>query len=122
MPSLDDDNNPELKDFSRRFWWTLPFTVIVTILAMFGPQLGWFSMGVQTWIELVLSIAVVLWAGQPFFVRGWQSIVNRSPNKWTLVGLGTGAACVASDGAAMGAGAVAETLREVGRGSVSLGA
>src|SRR3546814_15813592 len=76
MPSLDDDN-PELKDFTRRFWWTLPFTIIVTVLAMFGHQLGWFSMTAQTWIELVLSIPVVLWAGQPFFVRGWQSVINR---------------------------------------------
>src|SRR5690625_6484149 len=54
MPSLDDDN-PELKDFSRRFWWTLPFTIVVTGLAMFGPQLGWFDITAQTWIELVLS-------------------------------------------------------------------
>jgi len=59
MPSLEDDN-PELDDFSRRFWWTLPFTVIVTVLAMFGPQLGWFEMATQTWIELVLSLPVVL--------------------------------------------------------------
>src|SRR5690554_6838845 len=91
MPSLEDDN-PELDDFSRRFWWTLPFTVIVTVLAMFGPQFGWFEMRIQTWIELVLSTPVVLWAGLPFFVRGWQSVVNRSPNMWTLIGLGTGAA------------------------------
>jgi len=118
MPSLDDDNNPELKDFSRRFWWTLPFTVIVTILAMFGPQLGWFSMGVQTWIELVLSIPVVLWAGQPFFVRGWQSIVNRSPNMWTLIGLGTGAAFIYSTVATIAPGIFPETFMSMGRVSV----
>jgi Cu+-exporting ATPase len=68
---------------------------MVTILAMFGHRLGWFDMA-QSWVELVLSLPVVLWAGWPFFVRGWQSIVNRSPNMWTLIGLGTGAAFVYS--------------------------
>jgi Cu+-exporting ATPase len=96
MPSLDDDENPELKDFQRRFWWTLPLTAIVTVLAMFGHQLGWFGMATQSWVELVLSIPIVLWAGWPFFARGWQSVVNRSPNMWTLIGLGTAAAFVYS--------------------------
>lgn len=48
LPSLEDDDNPELKDFSRRFWWTLPLTVIVTVLAMFGHQLNLFTMATQT--------------------------------------------------------------------------
>jgi len=114
MPSLDDDN-PELKDFSRRFWWTLPFTIVVTVLAMFGPQLGWFDITAQTWIELVLSLPVVLWAGQPFFVRGWQSIVNRSPNMWTLIGLGTGAAFIYSTIATVAPGIFPETFQTMGR-------
>src|SRR5690625_3628547 len=117
MPSLDDDN-PELKDFSRRFWWTLPFTIVVTVLAMFGPQLGWFDITAQTWIELVLSLPVVLWAGQPFFVRGWQSIVNRSPNMWTLIGLGTGAAFIYSTVATIAPGIFPETFMSMGRVSV----
>src|SRR5690554_3594488 len=117
MPSLEDDN-PELDDFSRRFWWTLPFTVIVTVLAMFGPQLGWFEMATQTWIELVLSLPVVLWAGQPFFVRGWQSVVNRSPNMWTLIGLGTGAAFVYSTVATVAPGIFPESFMSMGRVSV----
>lgn len=96
MPSLDDGENPELKDFQRRFWWTLPLTAIVTVLAMSGHQLGWFGMATQSWVELVLSIPIVLWAGWPFFARGWQSVVNRSPNMWTLIGLGTAAAFVYS--------------------------
>ncbi len=95
MPSLDDEN-PELVDFQHRFWWTLPLTVIVTLLAMFGHSLGWFDMAAQSWIELVLSLPVVLWAGWPFFVRGARSIVHRSPNMWTLISLGTGAAFVYS--------------------------
>ncbi|MXS85561.1 heavy metal translocating P-type ATPase [Nitrosomonas sp. HPC101] len=118
MPSLDDDDNPELKDFSRRFWWTLPLTVIVTVLAMFGPQLGWFNMTTQTWIELVLSVPVVLWAGQPFFVRGWQSIVNRSPNMWTLISLGTGAAFIYSTIATIAPDIFPEAFRSMGRVSV----
>ncbi len=114
MPTLDDDN-PELEDFSRRFWWTLPFTVVVTILAMFGPQLGWFDITTQTWVELVLSVPVVLWAGLPFFVRGWQSVVNRSPNMWTLIGLGTGAAFVYSTLATVAPGIFPETFMSMGR-------
>jgi Cu+-exporting ATPase len=62
---LDEEDNHELKDFQHRFWWTLPFTVIVTVLAMFGHRLGWFDMKVQTWAELVLSLPVVLWTGGP---------------------------------------------------------
>ena len=93
---LDEEDNSELKDFQRRFWWTLPLTVVVTILAMFGHRLGWFDMKTQTWVELVLSLPIVLWAGLPFFSRGWQSLANRSPNMWTLIALGTGAAFVYS--------------------------
>ncbi|WP_217430667.1 copper-transporting P-type ATPase [Duganella vulcania] len=96
VPELDADENPELRDFSRRFWWTLPLTVVVTVLAMFGHRLGVFEMRTQTWVELGLSIPVVLWAGWPFVVRAAQSIVHRSPNMWTLIGLGTGAAFVYS--------------------------
>ncbi|MBI2725841.1 MAG: heavy metal translocating P-type ATPase [Rhodocyclaceae bacterium] len=92
LPELEEEDNPELKDFQRRFWWTLPLTVVVTVLAMFGHQLNWFDMARQSWIELVLSLPIVLWAGWPFFARGWQSVLNRSPNMWTLIGLGTGAA------------------------------
>jgi Cu+-exporting ATPase len=92
LPELENDNNPELRDFQRRFWWTLPLTAGVFVLAMFGHRLQWMDMSVQSWVELVLSIPIVLWAGWPFFSRGWQSVMNRSPNMWTLIGLGTGAA------------------------------
>jgi Cu+-exporting ATPase len=96
LPSLDDDENPELVDFSRRFWWTLPFTVVVTVLAMGGHWAGWFEPRTQTWIELVLSLPVALWAGWPFYERGVKSVINRSPNMWTLIGLGTSVAFVYS--------------------------
>jgi Cu+-exporting ATPase len=92
MPNLNDEESPELADFKQRFIWTLPLTIIVTILAMVGHRLQWFEMATQSWIELVLSLPIVLWAGWPFFVRGFQSVVNRSPNMWTLIGLGTAAA------------------------------
>jgi P-type Cu+ transporter len=92
LPSLEEDDNTELQDFQRRFWWTLPLTAVVFVLAMFGHRLQWLDMARQSWLELVLATPIVLWAGWPFFVRGWQSVLNRSPNMWTLIGLGTGAA------------------------------
>src|SRR5664280_1037935 len=74
LPELGDDDNPELRDFSRRFWWTLPLTVIVFLLAMFGHFQKWIDGAVQSWVELVLATPIVLWAGWPFFVRGWKSV------------------------------------------------
>lgn len=92
IPELTEEENPELVDFRRRFWWTLPLTAVVTFLAMFGHQLGWFDMAMQSWLELVLTLPIALWAGWPFIVRGVQSVARRSPNMWTLIGLGTSAA------------------------------
>lgn len=96
MPSLGDAENPELVDFRRRFWITLPFSVLVAVLAMAGHRMGWLAPTTQSWVELVLSLPVVLWAGAPFFQRGVQSVRHRSPNMWTLISLGTGAAFVYS--------------------------
>ena len=96
IPELEEGENKELIDFQRRFWWTLPLTVVVTTLAMVGHRVRIFDMTTQSWVELALSLPVVLWAGWPFFLRGWQSIANRSPNMWTLISLGTGAAFVYS--------------------------
>jgi Cu+-exporting ATPase len=92
MPGLEDEDNPELADFRRRFWWTLPLTVIVTVVAMSGGRFDPLLGAARPWVELALATPVVLWAGWPFFVRCAQSIRNRSPNMWTLIGLGTGAA------------------------------
>ncbi|MFM6828876.1 MAG: heavy metal translocating P-type ATPase [Novosphingobium sp.] len=96
VPSLEDKENPELADFRHRFWWTLPLSVAVFVLAMFGHLLFPQGLWGQNWIELALSTPVVLWAGWPFFVRWAQSIVNRSPNMWTLIGTGVAAAYVYS--------------------------
>ena len=95
IPTLEDEN-PELADFSRRFWWTLPLTIVVVLLAMFGHRGAFTSPQTQSWIELALSAPIVLWAGWPFFVRGAQSVANRSPNMWTLIGLGVGVAFIYS--------------------------
>jgi Cu+-exporting ATPase len=91
-PTLDTDENPELKDFRRRFFWTLPLTVIVAVLSMVGHRIHWPNTAMESWIELALSLPIVLWAGKPFFVRAVQSVIHRSPNMWTLIGLGTSAA------------------------------
>ena len=115
---LDEEDNHELLDFQRRFWWTLPLTVIVTILAMFGHRLGWFDMQVQTWVELALSLPVVLWTGWPFFARGWQSLLHRSPNMWTLIGLGTGAAFLYSLVATLAPGVFPDSFVSMGRVAV----
>jgi P-type Cu+ transporter len=90
--TLDSDENPELSDFRRRFLGSLPFTVIVAGLAMTGPLLRWPYKALENWIELGVSLPVVLWAGWPFFVRAVQSLIHRSANMWTLIGLGTSAA------------------------------
>ncbi len=94
MPSLDDGENPELTDFRRRFWWSLPLSVAVMALAMLAmtPLLHGLAPTVRVWIEFALATPVVLWAGWPFLQRWAQSIANRSPNMWTLIGTGVIAA------------------------------
>ncbi len=118
LPSLDEEENPELVDFRRRFWWTLPLTIVVASLAMFGHRLGWFDAATQTWIELVLSTPVVLWAGAPFFQRWAQSLANKSPNMWTLIGTGTGAAYLYSVVATVAPGVFPSAFVSMGRVAV----
>jgi P-type Cu+ transporter len=115
MPSLDDEQNPELVDFRRRFWWTLPLSVIVLALAMLGHRIAFLSAAARTWLELALSIPVVLWAGWPFFQRWAQSIANRSPNMWTLIGTGVGAAFGYSVVATLAPDLFPESFRTHGR-------
>ena len=118
MPALDEGENPELRDFRRRFLWTLPLTIVVTLLAMAGHRLNWFEMATQSWIELVLTLPIVLWAGWPFFERAVQSVVRRSPNMWTLIGLGTAAAFVYSVVATVAPGVFPASFMAMGRVSV----
>ncbi len=118
LPELEEEDNPELTDFRHRFWWTLPLTIIVTIIAMGGHRFALFPSHSQSWVELVLATPVVLWAGWPFFVRGAQSIKFRSPNMWTLIGLGVSAAYWYSVVAAVFPGAFPASFIENGRVAV----
>lgn len=94
MPSLEEGEHPELTDFRRRFWWSLPLSVATMALAMLAmtPVLHGLSPDLRVWIELALATPVVLWAGWPFLQRWAQSIRHRSPNMWTLIGTGVLAA------------------------------
>lgn len=94
MPTLDEDENPELADFRRRFWYSLPLSVATMALAMLAmtPLLHGLPPTVRVWLEALLASPVVLWAGGPFLKRWAQSIRNRSPNMWTLIGTGVIAA------------------------------
>jgi Cu+-exporting ATPase len=91
--SLDEEKNTELIDMTRRFWTAVFLTIPVLVLGMSElipgqPLQQLVSMKLLAWLQLVLASPVVLWAGWPFFVRAWQSIVNRSLNMFTLIGLG----------------------------------
>lgn len=93
MPSADADDNPELADFRRRFWWSLPLTAAVFVLAMAGHRLlPGMPATARSIVELALATPVVLWAAWPFFVRCAESIRTRNPNMWTLIGIGVAAA------------------------------
>ena len=116
LPDFEkEEDNSEYRDFRRRFWSSLPLTVIVVILAMAGHRLEGLPPLVRTWGELLLSLPIVLWAGAPFFVRGWQSLVHRSPNMWTLISLGTGAAFGYSIVAALAPGLFPQSFVAHGR-------
>ena len=115
MPSLEEEDNPELKDFGRRFWWTLPLSAVVLVLAMFGHHIHGLSVEVRTWLEFALSAPVVLWAGWPFLQRCVQSIRSRSPNMWTLIGIGVSAAFGYSVVATLAPGLFPDSFREHGR-------
>ena len=116
LPAVEDtDETAEYRDFRRRFWASLPLTLVVVALAMGGHRIAALSPALRTWGELLLSMPIVLWAGWPFFVRGWQSLRLRSPNMWTLISLGTGAAFVYSIVAALAPGVFPAALEAHGR-------
>ncbi len=90
------EGNPELADMTRRLWVSLVFAVPVLVLAM-GELVGldfamWLGGRTLAWIEFALATPAVVWAGAPIFVRGWQSILNRSLNMFSLIALGVGVA------------------------------
>jgi P-type Cu+ transporter len=96
VPTGDEGPNPELIDFTRRFWVSAVLSLPLLAIAM-GPMLGipvrdWIGEPMTAWLELVLATPVVLWAAIPFFHRGYESLANRSPNMWTLISIGVGTA------------------------------
>jgi P-type Cu+ transporter len=96
-----EEENPELRDMTRRFWISVILTVPLLAIAMADmlpgmPVAHALPVGWLPWIELALATPVVLWGGWPFFQRGWTSIVNRSTNMFTLIAMGTGVAYVFS--------------------------
>jgi P-type Cu+ transporter len=97
----DEEDNSELRDMTRRFWIATALTLPVFILAMahMVPSQAvqtWSNSHVSRWIQLVLTVPVVVWAGWPFFRRGWRSILTLQPNMFTLIAMGVGAAFIFS--------------------------
>jgi Cu+-exporting ATPase len=95
VASLDNAPNPELADMTRRFWIGLVLSLPAVVLEMGGHLVGghgWVDPVLSNWIQLVFATPVVLWAGWPFFVRGWQSLLTRNLNMFTLIAVGTGVA------------------------------
>ena len=96
VPTGNEGPNPELVDFTRRMWVSGLMSVLLLLITM-GPIFGlpfraWLGEQTAMWVEFALATPVVLWAAIPFFHRGYESIVNRSPNMWTLISIGVGTA------------------------------
>ncbi|MCK1650772.1 heavy metal translocating P-type ATPase [Bradyrhizobium sp. 149] len=99
VASLETGPNPELADMTRRFWIGGALALPAVVLEMGGHLAGphnWIDPTLSNWIQLVFATPVVLWAGWPFFVRGWQSLQTRNLNMFTLIAMGTGVAYVYS--------------------------
>jgi Cu+-exporting ATPase len=116
--TLEEGPNPELVDMTRRFWVAAVLSLPVFLLAMSdllpGKSLHFLDMRVLNWVQLALATPVVLWCGWPFFERAWASVVHRSPNMFTLIALGIGAAYLYSLVATVAPGIFPETFRAAG--------
>ena len=113
--SLEEETSPELIDMTRRFWVGTVLSVPLVILAMGGLIPGVENLlpaGWSTWIEFILATPVILWAGLPFFERGWKSLVTRNLNMFTLIALGVGAAYAYSVVATIAPGLFPATFRD----------
>lgn len=112
-PSLDDTPNPELVDFTRRWWVSAALAVPLLILTMGTEFLGLHLVdpAYSPWIQLLLTAPIVLWAGWPFFTRGWTSIVTGKLNMFTLIAIGVGAAFLYSVVATFVPGLFPDTFR-----------
>jgi Cu+-exporting ATPase len=113
-----EEENPELRDMTRRFWISLALTAPLLAIAMADMLPGMpvqraLPQGWLPWIELILATPVVLWGAWPFFQRGWASIINRSTNMFTLIAMGTGVAYVYSLVATVAAGIFPASFRDM---------
>ena len=120
-----DEANPELDAMKRRFWVSVALAVPLLALMVSGlipsaplqhllPARAW------AWVEFALATPVVLWCGWPFFVRGWQSVVNRSLNMFTLIAMGTGTAYLYSVVATVAPGLFPASFRGTGAAGCAL--
>jgi len=113
--SLEAETDPEYESMSRRLWVSASLSVPLLVIAMWGDLYTLpFSAETRNWIEMALATPVVLWSGWPFFERFWLSLLNRSPNMFTLIGLGTGAAYLDSLAATIFPQIFPESFREAG--------
>ncbi len=107
------EENPELRDMTRRFWTSVLLGVPLVAYAMLrmGPLAHVLTPRAGTWLEFALATPIVLWCGWPFFVRGWASVKFRSPNMFTLIAMGVGVAYVYSAVATLAPGIFPEAMR-----------
>ncbi|MDQ7263654.1 heavy metal translocating P-type ATPase [Paracoccus sp. PS-1] len=115
LVSIDAGPNEELIDMTRRFRFGLALAIPVVILEMGGHFLGlnhYVGQRTSNWLQLILATPAVLWAGWPFFQRGWQSLVNRSLNMFTLIAMGTGTAWIYSIIATLAPGIFPDAFRQ----------
>jgi len=120
VPGTDDEKNAELRDMTRRFWIATALTLPVFVLAMAHliPPMGrqpWVNGDPSRWLQFALATPVVWWAGWPFFMRGWRSVVTRHLNMFTLIAIGVGAAFVFSAVAMLMPGLFPPTMQHEGK-------
>jgi Cu+-exporting ATPase len=111
-PVAEDEDDPELRDMQRRLWVSTALSVPLVALAMGDMLLGHAPRPWLGWVQLALATPVVLWCGWPFFVRGWESLVSRRLNMFSLIALGTGAAWLHSVAATVAPGVFPASFRD----------
>ncbi len=116
MTATAEEENPELRQMTRRFWTSVVLGVPLMALAMLrmGPLMHLLTPRVATWIEFALATPVVWWCGEPFFARGWASVKFRSPNMFTLIAMGVGVAYTYSAVATILPGIFPPSMRGMG--------
>jgi Cu+-exporting ATPase len=109
----DDADDRELRDLMRRFWVAAALTLPVFVVAMAHaiPPLRWLENDATRWMQFALATPVVVWAGAPFFRRGWRSVISRQLNMWTLISIGVGTAYLASAAAMLAPGFFPAAMR-----------